>query len=89
MFRTASATKLRVLLRGTVALEVDGLNPYATEVWSAVAKGRAQPFEEATMHLPEDDDDREPRELGSKLVATTSPTSAAAVSPSGREPDWL
>ncbi|MDT0167602.1 pyridoxamine 5'-phosphate oxidase family protein [Pseudarthrobacter sp. BRE9] len=73
VFRTAPGTKLRALLQGTVAaLEVDGLNPYATEVWSVVAKGWAQPFEETTMRLP-DDADREPWEPGIKdhLVVLT------------------
>jgi len=74
LFRTAPGTKLRALLSGSVAaLEVDGLNPYATQVWSVVAKGRPQPFDEASMKLPEEDADREPWEPGIKdhLVAIT------------------
>ncbi|MDQ0663774.1 hypothetical protein QFZ35_002272 [Arthrobacter ulcerisalmonis] len=73
VFRTAPGTKLRALLSGAVAaLEVDGLNPYATEVWSVVAKGRPQPFDETSMHVP-DDADREPWQPGIKdhLVAIT------------------
>ncbi|NUT70063.1 pyridoxamine 5'-phosphate oxidase family protein [Pseudarthrobacter sp. C4D7] len=74
MFRTAPGTKLRALLSGAVAaLEVDGLNPYATEVWSVVAKGRPEPFDDKRMVLPESDADREPWEPGIKdhLVALT------------------
>ena len=74
VFRTAPGTKLRALLSGAVAaFEVDGLNPYATEVWSVVAKGRPEPFDETRMTLPEDDADREPWQPGIKdhLVALT------------------
>ncbi|BCW79250.1 MULTISPECIES: pyridoxamine 5'-phosphate oxidase family protein [Micrococcaceae] len=74
VFRTAPGTKLRALLSGAVAaLEVDGLNPYATEVWSVVAKGRPEPFDEERMALPDADADREPWEPGIKdhLVAIT------------------
>ncbi|UTT68281.1 pyridoxamine 5'-phosphate oxidase family protein [Arthrobacter sp. DNA4] len=74
VFRTAPGTKLRALLSGAVAaLEVDGLNPYATEVWSVVAKGRPEPFDEERMALPDGDADREPWEPGIKdhLVALT------------------
>lgn len=74
VFRTAPGTKLRALLGGAVAaLEVDGLSPYATEVWSVVAKGIPEPFDETRMTLPDDDADREPWEAGIKdhLVAIT------------------
>jgi len=74
MFRTGPGTKLRALLSGAVAaLEVDGLNPYATEVWSVVAKGRPEPFDETRMALPDSDPDRQPWEPGVKdhLVAIT------------------
>ena len=74
VFRTAPGTKLRALLSGAVAaLEVDGLNPYATEVWSVVAKGRPEAFDETRMTLPDSDADREPWEPGIKdhLVALT------------------
>ena len=73
VFRTAPGTKLRALLNGAVAaFEVDGLGPYATEVWSVVAKGSPQPFDETSMHLP-DDAEREPWQPGIKdhLVAIT------------------
>lgn len=102
LFRTAPGTKLRALLTGAVAaLEVDGLNPYATQVWSVVAKGRPGPFDEGSMTLPEADADREPWEPGLKdhLVAIT-PTDLSgrrfAVSPRHRwwppvdfSADWL
>ncbi len=74
VFRTAPGTKLRALLGGAVAaFEVDGLNPYATEVWSVVAKGRPEPFDETRMSLPDGDTDREPWQPGIKdhLVALT------------------
>ncbi|MGN6443059.1 MAG: pyridoxamine 5'-phosphate oxidase family protein [Arthrobacter sp.] len=74
VFRTAPGTKLRALLSGAVAaFEVDGLNPYATEVWSVVAKGRPEPFDETRMSLPDADADREPWQPGIKdhLVALT------------------
>lgn len=74
VFRTAPGTKLRALLTGAVAaLEVDGLNPYSTEVWSVVAKGRPEPFDETRMTVPADDADREPWEPGIKdhLIAIT------------------
>lgn len=74
VFRTAPGTKLRALLSGAVAaLEVDGLNPYATEVWSVVAKGNPEEFDGTRMTLPDSDADREPWEPGIKdhLVALT------------------
>ena len=74
VFRTGPGTKLRALLSGAVAaLEVDGLNSYATEVWSVVAKGKPEPFDETRMTLPDPDADREPWEPGIKdhLVALT------------------
>jgi len=74
VFRTAPGTKLRALLSGAVAaLEVDGLNPYATEVWSVVAKGKPEEFDGTRMTLPDSDADREPWEPGIKdhLVALT------------------
>ncbi|HSU45499.1 MAG TPA: pyridoxamine 5'-phosphate oxidase family protein, partial [Arthrobacter sp.] len=74
--------------------------PYATEVWSVVAKGSPQPFDETSMHLP-DDAEREPWQPGIKdhLVAIT-PTDITgrrfAVSPRTRwwppvdfSADWL
>lgn len=74
VFRTAPGTKLRALLSGAAAaFEVDGLNPYATEVWSVVAKGRPEPFDETRISLPDGDPDREPWQPGIKdhLVALT------------------
>lgn len=102
LFRTAPGTKLRALLSGAVAaLEVDGLNPYSTEVWSVVAKGRPEAFDETRMSLPDNDADREPWEAGIKdhLIAI-SPTDLTgrrfAVTPRTRwwppvdfSADWL
>jgi nitroimidazol reductase NimA-like FMN-containing flavoprotein (pyridoxamine 5'-phosphate oxidase superfamily) len=67
IFRTAPGTKLRALLTGAaVALETDGLNPYGTEVWSVVVKGKPAPFEGDTSSLEEAGPDREPWEAGLK-----------------------
>ncbi|GAA1757908.1 pyridoxamine 5'-phosphate oxidase family protein [Pseudarthrobacter sulfonivorans] len=67
VFRTAPGTKLRSLLRGTaVAFEVDGLNPYGTEVWSVVVKGEPGPFEGDPASLQEGGPDREPWQSGLK-----------------------
>jgi nitroimidazol reductase NimA-like FMN-containing flavoprotein (pyridoxamine 5'-phosphate oxidase superfamily) len=67
VFRTAPGTKLRALLRGTaVAFEVDGLNPYGTEVWSVVIKGEPAPFEGNPASLKEAGPDREPWQPGLK-----------------------
>ena len=67
VFRTAPGTKLRALLRGTaVAFEVDGLNPYGTEVWSVVIKGEPAPFEGNPASLQEAGPDREPWQPGLK-----------------------
>lgn len=67
VFRTAPGTKLRALLKGTaVAFEVDGLNPYGTEVWSVVIKGVPGPFEGDPASLQEAGPDREPWQSGLK-----------------------
>lgn len=102
LFRTAPGTKLRALLTGAVAaFEVDGLNPYATEAWSVVAKGRPEPFDETRMQLPAPDADREPWAPGSKEhLVTITPTEISgrrfAVTPRTRwwppvdfSADWL
>lgn len=52
VFRTAPGTKLRSLLAGTpVALEADGLNLHATEVWSVVVKGIPAPISDSEVNL--------------------------------------
>ncbi|MHC6592385.1 pyridoxamine 5'-phosphate oxidase family protein [Arthrobacter sp. C152] len=102
LFRTAPGTKLRALLTGAVAaFEVDGLNPYATEAWSVVAKGRPEPFDETRMQLPASDADREPWAPGNKEhLVTITPTEISgrrfAVKPRTRwwppvdfSADWL
>ncbi|MBT2533345.1 pyridoxamine 5'-phosphate oxidase family protein [Arthrobacter sp. ISL-48] len=67
LFRTAPGTKLRALLTGAVAaLETDGLNAYSTEVWSVVAKGFPEPFDENKDTTVIEDANREPWEPGIK-----------------------
>lgn len=67
VFRTAPGTKLRALLGGAaVAFEVDGLNPYGTEVWSVVIKGEPAPFDGDPASLQEAGPDREPWQPGLK-----------------------
>ena len=67
VFRTAPGTKLRALLSGTAAaFEVDGLNPYGTEVWSVVIKGQPEPFDGDPASLQEAGPDREPWQPGLK-----------------------
>jgi hypothetical protein len=67
VFRTAPGTKLRALLGGSpVAFEVDGLNPYGTEVWSVVIKGAAGPFDGDPARLQEAGPDRDPWQPGLK-----------------------
>lgn len=67
VFRTAPGTKLRSLLAGTpVALEADGLNLYATEVWSVVVKGIPAPISGSEVNLELAGPDREPWEPGLK-----------------------
>jgi len=67
VFRTAPGTKLRALLAGTaVAFEVDGLNPYGTEVWSVVVKGVPGAFSGDPASLLEAGPDREPWQSGLK-----------------------
>lgn len=67
VFRTAPGTKLRALLKGgTVAFEVDGLNPYGTEVWSVVVKGEPGPFVGDPAGLQAAGPDREPWQPGLK-----------------------
>jgi nitroimidazol reductase NimA-like FMN-containing flavoprotein (pyridoxamine 5'-phosphate oxidase superfamily) len=67
VFRTAPGTKLRALLRGAaVAFEVDGLNPYGTEVWSVVVKGEPGPFDGDATSLQEAGPDRDPWQPGLK-----------------------
>ncbi|VXC21915.1 Pyridoxamine 5'-phosphate oxidase family protein [Arthrobacter sp. 9AX] len=67
VFRTAPGTKLRALLTGNaVALEADGLNTYATEVWSVVVKGIPVLFEGDDADFADVDPDRRPWESGLK-----------------------
>jgi uncharacterized protein len=68
VFRTAPGTKLRSLLKGTlVAFEVDGMNPYATEVWSVVIKGRPESFDGDQARLQEEGGpDHDPWQSGLK-----------------------
>lgn len=67
VFRTAAGTKLRALLSGTaVAFEADGMNAYATEVWSVVVKGTPGPFEGDPATLQETGPDRGPWQPGTK-----------------------
>lgn len=66
-FRTAPGTKLRSLLAGTpVALETDGLNAYATEVWSVIVKGLPAPVSDGDVNLEMVDANREPWAPGLK-----------------------
>ena len=66
-FRTAPGTKLRALLTAkAVAVEADGLNAYATEVWSVVVKGIPMPCGDEVVNLSEVDPDRSPWEPGLK-----------------------
>ncbi|HAG59812.1 MAG TPA: pyridoxamine 5'-phosphate oxidase family protein [Arthrobacter bacterium] len=90
VFRTAPGTKLRAFLSGAaVAFEVDGLNAYATEVWSVVVKGMPGAFDGDPASLQEAGPDREPWQPGLKehLVQIT-PTEVSgrrfAVSPRTR-----
>ncbi|WP_164200041.1 pyridoxamine 5'-phosphate oxidase family protein [[Micrococcus luteus] ATCC 49442] len=67
VFRTAPGTKFRALLSGTaVAFEVDGLNPYGTEVWSVVVKGEPGVFSGDPASLQEAGPDRQPWQAGLK-----------------------
>ena len=67
VFRTAPGTKLRAFLSGAaVAFEVDGLNAYATEVWSVVVKGMPGAFDGDPASLQEAGPDREPWQPGLK-----------------------
>jgi hypothetical protein len=67
VFRTAPGTNLRALLKGTAAaFEVDGLNPYGTEVWSVVLKGEPGTFDGDPAALQEAGPDRDPWQPGLK-----------------------
>lgn len=67
VFRTAPGTKLRALLTGAaVAFEADGMNAYATEVWSVVVKGVPVPFDGDLATLQDAGPDREPWQPGLK-----------------------
>lgn len=67
VFRTAPGTKLRTLLTGAaVAFEADGMNAYATEVWSVVVKGVPVPFDGDLATLQDAGPDREPWQPGLK-----------------------
>lgn len=67
VFRTAPGTKLRALLTGAaVAFEADGMNAYATEVWSVVVKGVPVPFDGDLWTLQDGGPDREPWQPGLK-----------------------
>lgn len=67
VFRTAPGTKLRALLTGAaVAFEADGMNAYATEVWSVVVKGVPVPFDGDLATLQDAGPDREPWQAGLK-----------------------
>jgi nitroimidazol reductase NimA-like FMN-containing flavoprotein (pyridoxamine 5'-phosphate oxidase superfamily) len=47
LFRSAEGTKLvEVVISGTLAFEVDGLDPEAGEAWSVVVKGRGEILDE-------------------------------------------
>jgi hypothetical protein len=102
VFRTAPGTKLRALLSGAaVALEADGLNAYATEVWSVVVKGTPGPFDRDPSTLQEAGPDREPWQPGLKEhLVQVNPTEVSgrrfAVSPRTRwwppqdfSADWI
>lgn len=102
VFRTAPGTKLRALLSGAaVAFETDGLNAYATEVWSVVVKGTPGPFDSDPETLQEAGPDREPWHFGPKehlvqIVPTEVSGRRFAVSPRSRwwppqdfAADWL
>lgn len=55
------------MLAGTpVALETDGLNLYATEVWSVIVKGIPVPISESEENLEMAGTNREPWEPGPK-----------------------
>ena len=67
VFRTAPGTKLRALLTGAaVAFEADGMNAYATEVWSVVVKGVPVPFDGDLATLQDAGSGREPWQPGLK-----------------------
>lgn len=67
VFRTAPGTKLRSLLAATpIAFETDGLNIYATEVWSVVVKGIPAPISEDEVNLELAGPGRAPWEPGVK-----------------------
>lgn len=67
VIRTGPGTKLRSLLAGTpVAMETDGLNLYATMVWSVVVKGLPGPMAEGEIRLANADPDRAPWAPGLK-----------------------
>jgi len=67
VFRTAPGTKLRALLTGAaVAFEADGMNAYATEVWSVVVKGVPVPFDGDLATLQDAGPGREPWQPGLK-----------------------
>lgn len=103
VFRTAPGTKLTTLLTGApVAFEADGLNAYATEVWSVVVKGAPGRFDGDPAQLAEaGGPDRQPWEAGTKehLVQIRSTDISGrrfAVSPRSRwwppqdlSADWL